>query len=105
MTTRVRVCALEELKVGAALGVVVEGREICLARCADGVRAIADLCSHEDYNLSDGEVDPETCEIECWAHGSVFSLVTGEPQNLPATRPVATYAVEIVGDDVHVVLP
>lgn len=105
MTTRVRVCSLADLELGTARGIAVDGRRVCVARCADGVYAIDDICSHEDYNLSEGEVDPETCEIECWAHGSVFSLVSGEPQNLPATRPVAAYRVEIENDDVHVVLP
>lgn len=105
MTARRRVCALSELAPGTVRGVDVDGRRVCIAHCASGIFAIDDICSHEDYNLSDGEIDADACEIECWAHGSVFSLVTGEPQNLPATRPVATYRVEVDGDDVHVVLP
>ena len=43
--------------------------------------------------------------VECPKHGSTFSLLTGEPQSLPATRPVAVYEVEVVGDDVTVKLP
>ncbi len=34
----------------------------------------------------------DDCEIECWKHGSTFSLATGEPQTLPATHPVPVYA-------------
>ena len=34
-------------------------------------------------------------EIECWKHGSTFSLVTGEPQTLPATQPVPVYDVAV----------
>ena len=34
-------------------------------------------------------------EIECWKHGSTFSLVTGEPQSLPATRPVPVYEARV----------
>ena len=37
--------------------------------------------------------------------GVSLSLTTGEPQTLPATQPVPTYAVQIDGDDVSVVLP
>jgi len=29
--------------------------------------------------LSEGEVLCESREIECWKHGSAFSLITGEP--------------------------
>ena len=43
-------------------------------------------------------------EIECPKHGSTFSLVTGEPQTLPATQPVPVYAVRVDGDDVIVTL-
>ena len=40
----------------------------------------------------------EECEIECWKHGSSFSLATGEPLTLPATLPVPTYPVYIDDD-------
>ena len=38
--------------------------------------------------------------LECWAHGSAFSLETGHPLNLPAYEPVPVFVVEIDGDDV-----
>jgi 3-phenylpropionate/trans-cinnamate dioxygenase ferredoxin subunit len=47
----------------------------------------------------------EACEIECWKHGSMFDLRTGEPRSLPATKPVPVYGVKIDGDDVFVELP
>ena len=37
-------------------------------------------------------------------HGSTFSLVTGEPQSLPATRPVPVYEVTVADGDVTVEL-
>ena len=43
-------------------------------------------------------------EIECWKHGSTFSLIDGKPQSLPATKPVPTYEVRVDGDDVMVVI-
>jgi 3-phenylpropionate/trans-cinnamate dioxygenase ferredoxin subunit len=99
------VCRLHDLEPGTARRVEVEGRALCLVRCVDGVHAIDDICSHEDYSLAEGQVDAEACEIECWKHGSLFSLVTGEALTLPATRPVAAHPVEIDGDSVVVVLP
>lgn len=102
--SRYRLCRADELALGQPRRFEVDGREICVARCASGIRAVDDVCSHEDYSLSEGDVDPESCEIECWAHGSVFSLLTGEPQNLPATRPVAVYPVEVEEGDVVVIV-
>ena len=58
-----------------------------------------------DLARTDGEVDPDERTIECWKHGSTFSLDTGEPLSLPATRPVPVYDVRVDGDDVVVVLP
>lgn len=101
---RHRVCKADELVLGKAQRFELDGREICVVRCTSGIHAVDDLCSHEDYSLSEGDVDPDACEVECWAHGSVFSLDSGEPQNLPATRPIAVHLVELEGDDVVVVI-
>jgi len=101
----VRLCAPGDLAVGAARRFAADGVEICLVRCDDGYHAVADTCSHEDYSLAEGEVDAANAEIECWKHGSLFSLVNGEPLTLPATRPVDVYEVVVGADDVSVVLP
>ncbi|MDA8047692.1 MAG: non-heme iron oxygenase ferredoxin subunit [Actinomycetota bacterium] len=75
---------------------------ICLVRVGDSFHALADRCSHADVRLSEGEVDPEECSVECWKHGSAFSLIDGAPQSLPATNPVAVYQVTVDGDQVVV---
>lgn len=75
---------------------------VCLVRLGDRFFAVADRCSHADVRLSEGEVDDLDCTVECWKHGSTFSLVDGEPQSLPATLPVAVYSATVVGDDVVV---
>ena len=67
--------------------------------------AIGDTCTHADFSLSEGEVYCDEREIECWKHGSTFSLITGEPQSLPATRAVPVYKVEVDGDDIVVIVP
>ena len=45
---------------------------------------------------------PEEREIECWKHGSTFSLVDGCPQSLPATTAIPVYKVHV--EDGHVVV-
>jgi 3-phenylpropionate/trans-cinnamate dioxygenase ferredoxin component len=94
-----RVCALAELETDAAKRVVVDGTPIAVVLDSAGaVHAIGDTCTHGDISLSEGFVDGDT--LECWAHGSAFSLRTGKPLNLPAYEPVPVYVVEIDGDDV-----
>ena len=105
MGERVRLCGRDDLAPGTARRFDVGDHRIALVRIDDAFYAVGDRCSHEDYSLSEGEVLEEECEIECWKHGSMFDLRTGEPRSLPATRPVPVYAVAIEGDDVMVDLP
>ncbi|HTW07657.1 MAG TPA: non-heme iron oxygenase ferredoxin subunit [Acidimicrobiales bacterium] len=78
---------------------------ICLVRLGDRVYALDDQCSHQEWMLSDGDVDSFDCTVECTKHGSTFSLADGSPQCLPATKPVAVYQTRIEADEVVVVLP
>ena len=98
MSVAVRVCTLDDLTAGEAKRVDVDGHRIALVRIGDDVYAIGDRCSHEDYSLAEGEVFEEERELECWRHGSTFSLETGEPQSLPATKPVPVYEVRVCDD-------
>ncbi|GLJ62364.1 MULTISPECIES: non-heme iron oxygenase ferredoxin subunit [Microbacterium] len=97
--TASRVCSFSELEPDTALRVVVDGVPIAVVRDSnDEVHAIGDVCTHGDISLSEGFVEGES--LECWAHGSAFSLRTGKPLNLPAYEPVPVYVVQIDGDDV-----
>ena len=101
----VRVCAVDDVEPSAKQQFVVDGVKVCVVHLEDAWYAIDDTCSHEDYSLCEGDVWEEEREIECWKHGSTFSLLTGEPQSLPATRPVPVYPVRVDGDDVIVTIP
>jgi 3-phenylpropionate/trans-cinnamate dioxygenase ferredoxin subunit len=78
---------------------------ICLVRFGSDYHAVADRCSHADVRLSEGEIDQDECTVECWKHGSAFSLIDGLPQSLPATRPVAHFEAHLEGDEVVVSQP
>lgn len=99
----VKVCSRDDMAPGQARRFDVDGRRVCVVRIGDDFYAIGDQCSHEDYSLAEGEVVEDERSIECWKHGSLFSLTTGEPSTLPATQPVAVYDVSVQGDDVMVV--
>ncbi len=98
--TGLRACSLSELTDESAIRVELAGKPVCIARSGGEVFALADVCSHADVALSEGDV--EDGKIECWLHGSLFDLRTGQPTGLPATRPVPTFPVTVEGDDVLV---
>jgi 3-phenylpropionate/trans-cinnamate dioxygenase ferredoxin subunit len=75
---------------------------ICIARLGDDFYALADRCSHQNWPLSDGEVEVFSGTVECTKHGSTFSLKDGSPQCLPATQAVPVYPVRVEGDEVVV---
>jgi 3-phenylpropionate/trans-cinnamate dioxygenase ferredoxin subunit len=100
---RVRLCSATELAVGHVRRFELAGGPIALVHCESGFRALVDVCSHEDYPLSEGEVLADVCEIECLRHGSTFSLLDGSPQSLPATQSVKVVPIEVDGDDVFAV--
>ena len=97
-----RACSVSDLPEEGAIKVQLDGKDICVARSQGCVYAVADLCSHADVSLSEGDVEDGT--VECWLHGSRFDLRTGAPTGLPATRSVATYPVTVIGDDVFLKL-
>jgi 3-phenylpropionate/trans-cinnamate dioxygenase ferredoxin component len=91
----VNVASLRDLPEGSVLGVEAEGKRVCLANVEGEVYAFADNCSHRDFPLSNGELDPDDCSITCEWHGARFDIRTGAPLALPATKPIAVYACRV----------
>ncbi len=104
MSRKVDLCGKDDLPKGTVRKFETDGVAIALVRIEDAFYAIGDRCSHANYSLSDGELLVEEKELECWKHGSTFSLETGKPTCLPATRPVPVYEVLLEGDRVLVVI-
>lgn len=98
--SHVDVAALDELAEATPHRVDVDGVPVCLVRLGSEVRAVHDTCSHQDWSLSEGMVFDRA--VECSLHGSTFDLGTGRPATLPATTPVPTFDVRVVGDRVEV---
>ncbi|TFC98241.1 non-heme iron oxygenase ferredoxin subunit [Cryobacterium sinapicolor] len=97
----IKICGFDELGVNEAVKVEIDGVPIVVVRDAVGdVFAIGDTCTHGDISLSEGFVEGDT--VECWAHGSKFSLKTGKPLNLPAYEPVPVYKVDLINGDVYI---
>lgn len=99
-----RIGRLNDLAPGTAMAVEVAGHRIAVVRIDDDLYAIGDRCSHQDISLAEGEVLCDERQIECWKHGSAFSLEDGSPSSLPATKPVPVYDVRVVDGDIEVVV-
>jgi 3-phenylpropionate/trans-cinnamate dioxygenase ferredoxin subunit len=98
MSTAIAIGRADDIAPGTALRVEIDGRQVAIVRIGDDFYAIGDTCTHADYSLAEGEIDPDERAIECWKHGALFSLETGEALTLPATRATPVYDV-VVDDD------
>jgi nitrite reductase/ring-hydroxylating ferredoxin subunit len=78
---------------GRILGVAAGSERIVIANVEGDFYALLDRCSHQDYPLSDGELDGT--RLECIYHGAKFDVCTGRAMQLPAIRPVKTFPVEV----------
>lgn len=103
--TEERLCSVHDVAPGESRRFDLGTVSLAVVRIDDDWYAIGDTCTHQDISLSEGEVHTDDLELECWKHGSCFSLTTGEPSTLPATRPVPVYELRIDGEDVLAVLP
>ena len=96
------ICPVDDLPPGAKRVVMWEDLEIGVVNCGGEILAIEDRCSHDDGDLMEGDVDEETCTVECPRHGSEFDLRTGKPLNLPAYVPIETYPVTVADGVIRV---
>jgi 3-phenylpropionate/trans-cinnamate dioxygenase ferredoxin subunit len=104
-----KICPVDDVPVNEALRVVIDGVPIALVKDSAGVcHAIGDTCTHGDISLAEGFVEEAPSAsgvgptLECWAHGSKFSLETGKPLSLPAYEPVPVFELTIVDGDVYI---
>lgn len=99
--SKVEIFKASDLPVGEMKKVEIGGRTLCVAHVeGHGFRAIDDRCTHEDESLSEGWICGDS--VECPAHSSRFSFLTGEVTGVPAWIPVKVYDVEVSDGAVYV---
>lgn len=94
------VCAAEEIANGQLVLVNVEGTRVAVGRCAEGIVAFSDHCTHSGGPLSDGAL--VGCTVQCPWHGSQFDVHTGRVVNGPADEKIETFSAEVNGGQVYV---
>ena len=100
MSEFVPVADLSELPPGGMKQIEVGDHEIALYNVAGEVFATANVCTHEEAYLSDGELFGHV--VECPLHGARFDVRTGKVLSLPAVYPLKSYDVRVEGDKIQV---
>ncbi len=99
-----RLCAESEVTEGAPFSVEIEGiPPLAVYRIDDEIYVTNRTCTHGDADLTEGF--QEGGEIECPFHGGSFSIKTGEPVNLPCSKPLTTYPVKVIDGIVYIEKP
>ena len=91
----IEVARASDIPPGHAARVEIDGVPVAIFNVDGDFYALDDTCSHAEASLSEGDLDPERCAIECPLHGSSFDLRTGDPLTLPAVEPVRAHHVEV----------
>ncbi|MGW8265245.1 MAG: non-heme iron oxygenase ferredoxin subunit [Longimicrobiales bacterium] len=95
-----KVATLEECPPGSLRPVMVGSDPVVLANVDGTLYAVRDRCSHEEYPLSDGDLEGSI--LVCPFHGARFDVTSGAARGLPAVRPVQSYPVEIREDGIYI---
>lgn len=94
----------DDLAPNTARRVDIDGHRLAVVRFEDEVHVIGDRCTHADYSLAEGELDIDDRTLECFKHGSTFSIDSGEPTCLPATRAVPVYEAVVTDGMIQVTI-
>jgi 3-phenylpropionate/trans-cinnamate dioxygenase ferredoxin subunit len=99
----IAVATKAELPNGTRKIVEIDGRAIAVFNIAGAYYAIADVCSHDDGPVAEGDL--YDYEIECPRHGAHFDVRTGKVLSFPAIVDIPAYPVRVEGDEILVGLP
>ena len=78
-----------------------DGSRICLIKSQGRISAVADNCTHQDFEMNLGDVLPDGT-IQCAWHGARFDCATGQVKQGPAVRPLPVFEVRVDGSRVLV---
>ena len=96
------VASVEDVPDEGTLAVVrSDGMRICLIKSQGRISAVADNCTHQDFEMNLGDVLPDGT-IQCAWHGARFDCATGQVRQGPALTPLPVYEVRVDGTRVLV---
>jgi len=86
---------VSDLPPGATRPVESGRRKALLCNVAGAFYAVAERCTHAAFSMAEGRL--EGPHLECPLHGALFDVRDGSPVRRPASKPLATYPVEVEG--------
>jgi nitrite reductase/ring-hydroxylating ferredoxin subunit len=96
------VAPVSALPEGELLGVVLaDGTPVCLYNDRGAVGAVSDVCTHQEFAMSDGVLHGDGT-LECIWHGARYDCRTGKVRRAPAADPLAVYPVRVEHDRILV---
>jgi nitrite reductase (NADH) small subunit/3-phenylpropionate/trans-cinnamate dioxygenase ferredoxin subunit len=96
----VKVATLQEVPPGKSKQTQAGGKTLALFNVNGTFYAIDDTCPHRGASLSEGELEGQ--QVTCPWHAASFDVTTGAHLCPPARSDVASYKVQVVGDEVQV---
>jgi len=97
------IASIDEIPNGGRLFVEIDVETIVVFNIAGHYYAIADICSHDNGPLGDGNL--EGYEIVCPRHGARFDVRTGRVLSLPAIVDIPAYPVRVIEGEIQIGLP
>ncbi len=99
----VPIVAEGEIKTGERLFVEIDDLTLVVFNIAGQLFAIADVCTHDDGPLGEGDLDGFV--VICPRHGARFDVRTGKVLALPAIVDIPAYPVRIRDGQIEVGIP
>src|SRR5262245_37766092 len=100
MPTRIPIGTLADFPEGQGMPVIAGGKRLAIFHIGEQLFAIDNVCTHNRMRLTDGPV--QGLAVTCRTHGSRFNIETGVVVKGPARKPVRTYPVYLIGENVEV---
>jgi nitrite reductase/ring-hydroxylating ferredoxin subunit len=94
------VAAAGELPEGEMLEADNRGEPVVVARSGGSLYAFEGWCTHEECPLAEGTLTDQ--QLECYCHGAVFNIRTGEALVGPAVASLETYPVREQDGEIQV---
>lgn len=100
MVCKVRLCGASDVAPGEMLRVdSPDVPPIAVFNIEGAFFATSNICTHNIAILTDGYF--EGTVVECPLHGGCFDVRTGEPTSFPCEKPLQTYPVVQVGNELY----
>lgn len=82
--------------------ITVAGREVLLCHSKEGVSAVDNICTHALARMDEGRL--RGTRLICPLHGASFDVRDGRVLGAPASRPLRSYPVRILGGMIEIAL-